>query len=135
MQSISKIRQAIIDQLRRGVPNVSADSVDANAVETGELDTGRSWQNMTVSRSFNTDETNNTDSEIKVAVRINVDSTGHVLINGESGDARVDRVDTEFEEGDDVYIQIISVVPGDTYSVNSFGDASVSINTWNEFRT
>lgn len=112
------------------------DTVTANTVNTESLDTGRTWQNVTSSRSLDTQETNTTDSEIEVAVTINPTADGTRLgafFNVDGGDvistAAVKNSNNQTDLGP------VKVSTGSTYEVETFGDTSnLELSKWEEFR-
>ena len=99
MQSISKMRQAIIDQLRRGVPNVSADSIDANAVETKRV-------NNRISAS-------------------QIGSLSDAINEANAGDVVI--VDDDFSE--DVTIDKAIGLVGGAVSVGGFAEGTVTVDS------
>ena len=122
--------------------SVSTDSatvtndVSAGSLSVGDLDTGRTWQDVSSSRSIDTTETNNTDSEIIVYVTVEADADGTDIgvqwLDQDQND--VQRLDITLDSGNRLPIQTV-VKPGEDYRLNSFGETeNTSIQRWSEFR-
>lgn len=105
------------------------------SVNTGEVATDRTWQDVTTSRSINTLEQNNTNGEIKASVVIVSNSDGTLI--GASWDNDVensDVVDSIFDSGERATLQT-TIPAGASYKINQFqGEADSSLSTWIEFR-
>jgi hypothetical protein len=119
--------------------DVFAGDVDANSVSTGDLDTGRSWTDVTPSRSFNTTETNSTESEISVACVVNVTADNTTVgLNGvvDDGTQRlIDKIDDDHDSVHKVAIQIPVVPTNADYEIIAFNDTNgFELEEWQEFR-
>lgn len=111
---------------------------NVGSLSTGDLDTDRSWTDVTSSRSLDTQETNDTDSEIKAVVVVAPDADGTVVniqgVIGGSGSFGGKKHDTR-DTSQDLSIYLQSIPPNTTYQVVSFGDTSdYSLAFWGEYR-
>lgn len=101
------------------------------ALEAEDLDTGRSWQVVTGSRASDTIETNTTDSEIIVSVKLRVASDNSDVGAGLGNFEHRDTHDT-----DDIFSLIRHVSPGETYTLFTYGSDSsaIELDEWEELR-
>jgi len=108
---------------------------NAGSVSTAELDTGRTWVEVSGNRSLDTEYTNNSDSEILVNVTVvsEADATA-VGLNWTGGVGQTDETRLTVDLNDTVSIRT-TVPVGQTYTANAFGDTGgFSIKHWHEFR-
>ena len=114
----------------------SAPSVKTPSLSADDLNTSRSWVDVTSSRDFDVQETNDTDSEIKVWGRIDVTANDTSVnfrqrVNG----TQYTQTSTVRDSGERVPFIIPAIGPGDTYLIEAFGDTEdYEIQTWGEFR-
>ena len=120
-----------------GPNGIVTPAIDAGSVSTENIDTAREWQDVTSSRSLNTTETNNTASEIIVAMGLSVTADDTEI----NLDARVDgleiggRPGLTLEDGERIGHPAFKVPVGSDYEVNAFGDTEdYDIRRWTEFR-
>lgn len=111
-------------------------TLGAPAVSTGQIDTGRTWQEVTTSRNFNAQETNDTNGEIKLFVYARANSDGvSVGLNAFVNTVRVDRFRQTLDTDEEASVQAISIPKGASYEVTNFGNTnSYSLEQWVEFR-
>ena len=113
------------------------DSIDAESVSTENLDTGRTWQEVRESRSFDTVETNDTDSEIKFAIVFegSADGTTAGLIPRVDGDAPLGAINYFIDSDERNNTPVITVPSGSTYQIDAGEDTGdYDIFRWAEFR-
>ena len=108
-----------------GVSNVTATVKHESGVLASEFDAGvgRTWQDVTASRSAGVVYTNTTGRNIDLAVRflVPVDNSGRVRINGLDNNIYQNRgTQTNFGS---VYAV---VTPDDTYEISVAGSATIS---------
>ena len=118
--------------------DVFADGITSNAIQTEDLDTARSWQDVTSSRDFENQYTNSTNSEIKAVVTVNAtaDSTTVNVSGVVDGLFSVGgTLNRMFDTGQKSPLYITSIPSGSTYEVAAFGDtADYEVSSWIEFR-
>lgn len=114
---------------------LDADGLDVGSVSTTNLNTGRSWTELSNSRSANTTFTNNTDSEIEVAASYQTTASGTFGVNlNIDGNDNISRFQQSLNSGEDFVLQGI-VGPGEDYEVNFFnGLSDVNLIDWQEYR-
>jgi hypothetical protein len=127
----------------RGPVNLSgnditnAGSISADTLEADKLKTGRSWQTVTSSRSLSTTETNDTGSEILIAVNIEVTSDGtdvqfDLEIDGVTR-LKSDRL-VSASTGDRLSLSL-TIPAGSSYTVNPvFNATDFALQRWEEHR-
>jgi hypothetical protein len=120
--------------VQNGAEFNGTDIEGVGALSTTNLDTGRTWQDVTGQRNIGETETNNTESEIIVNVVIESDDG-----DGSATGVRFDkpaldlaRFKQEIDNGDSTTL-ITTVSPGEDYSVQNF-TGSVTLRSWLEFR-
>lgn len=121
-----------------GTPSSPEDAhladVEAQSLSTTDLDTGRTWQDVTNSRAIGTAQTNSTDSEILVNVTVEADQDGTTVgIRFNEPALDLNRVRMVLDSGQAVSIQT-TVPSGADYNVQSFRDSTISLRSWLEFR-
>ena len=113
-------------------------TVSTETLEADDIDTNRTYQDVTSSRSLNTTETNNFDSEMEVVVVVSPDvNSTFVKINadGSSFPTGVGTAFTNDVDPDETVRTEFTVGVGEDYKVNAFGDlADYSLKFWGERR-
>ena len=122
--------------------NTTTQNLEAESGSVEKIDTGRTWQDVSASRAFNTIETNDTGSEITVSVSMSVQAdetrVNFILAVGSVNDRNIDIYDTS--DGDSLNTgqrRTVSgkIPPGEDYEVFAGrDDADYQINEWFEFR-
>jgi hypothetical protein len=112
----------------------SNDLTNLASLSAEKIVTGRSWQDVSASRSLNTTETNNSGSEIVIAVTFEADADATLidarLIDGVSV---VNEFKAVFDTGDQQSVQG-TVSNGGDYEMQAFNTADYSVREWFEFR-
>jgi len=106
-----------------------------SALKADNITTSRTWQNVTSSRSFDTVETNNSGSEISLAIEIGVTSSSTEIGAFVNIDGR-GVVGTNKTVGVGSYIITVPHIPADSnYEIETFGDVGgFELSDWEEFR-
>ena len=120
-----------------GPDGIVTPAIDANVVNTEDLSTGRNYQDLTESRALDTQEINDTDSEIIVIVQIEAtaDNTEGIILPRVDGESPIPTPVRSLDTGE--RLDVSWVVPsGSTYEADSAGDtADYNLANFVEFRT
>ena len=120
------------------VADVDNTNTTTGTLEADNIDTGRSWSNVTTSRSFNTTEANQTQSEIKAFVVFNVLTDGTTVNISATIDGNFSKgglIRETYNTDEKGTVNFPAVPPGSTYEIEALGDVQdYEIEAFWEFR-